>query len=100
MVAGTPRPQDFAGASHLLGAEGVAWSQTQFVRDVQQRGKAVIDARGSSSAASAAEAIVQHTQDWLLGSGGRVVSMGASGHHWRARHARGGIITGRLEGGG
>lgn len=47
-----------------------------FVTGVQRRGQAVIDARGASSAASAAEAITQHVQDWLLGSRGAWVSMG------------------------
>jgi len=46
-----------------------------FVATVQQRGKAIIDARGLSSAASAANACLDHVRDWLCGSGGRIVSM-------------------------
>jgi malate dehydrogenase len=42
---------------------------------VQQRGAAVIEARGASSAASAANAAIDHMHDWALGSDG-VVSMG------------------------
>lgn len=79
MVSGVPRPQDCSGAAHLLGEAGVLWSQSTFVEDIQQRGKAVIDARGMSSAASAAEAILQHTRDWLLGSDGKILSMGEGG---------------------
>lgn len=52
-----------------------AWLRGEFVSFVQQRGKAVIDARGASSAASAANAIIEHTYDWLCGSGGATVSM-------------------------
>jgi malate dehydrogenase len=43
---------------------------------VQQRGAAIIKARGLSSAASAASAAVDHMRDWALGSDGRWVSMG------------------------
>ena len=71
------RPQDSVGVPGALGAAGdAAWLHGDFVTAVQQRGKEVIDARGASSAASAAEAIVAHTRDWLLGSGGVINSMG------------------------
>ena len=63
-------------APSLLGPDGAAWLRDGFVHDVQNRGKAVIDKRGASSAASAAEAIVAHVRDWVLGSDGFVVSMG------------------------
>ena len=43
---------------------------------VQQRGAAIIKARGASSAASAASAAVDHMRDWALGSNGQWVSMG------------------------
>jgi len=52
------------------------WLQNDFVTTVQQRGAAVIKARGASSAFSAANAIVDHMRDWALGSGDRWVSMG------------------------
>jgi len=45
-----------------------AWINETFVPTVQQRGAAVIAARGASSAASAAAAIVDHVHDWALGS--------------------------------
>jgi len=39
-----------------------------FIKTVQQRGKAIIDARGASSAASAANAALEHVRDWFLGT--------------------------------
>jgi malate dehydrogenase len=45
---------------------------------VAQRGSAIIEARGASSAASAANAALDHMRDWLLGSNGQWVSMGVS----------------------
>jgi malate dehydrogenase len=45
---------------------------------VAQRGTAIIEARGASSAASAANAALDHMRDWLLGSNGEWVSMGVS----------------------
>ncbi len=47
-----------------------------FIPTVQQRGAAIIKARGASSAASAASAAVDHMRSWALGSGGQWVSMG------------------------
>jgi len=45
-----------------------AWLEKDFIPTVQKRGAAIIEARGSSSAASAAVATVAHTRDWLSGS--------------------------------
>ncbi|MBJ7243709.1 MAG: malate dehydrogenase, partial [Solirubrobacteraceae bacterium] len=45
-----------------------AWVEDQFISRVQQRGAEVIEARGSSSAASAANAAIDHMHDWVLGS--------------------------------
>jgi malate dehydrogenase len=53
-----------------------AWYKNDFIPTVQQRGAAIIKARGASSAASAASAAVDHMRDWVLGSNGRWVSMG------------------------
>ncbi len=54
-----------------------AWVEDEFISRVQQRGAEVIDARGSSSAASAANAAIDHMHDWILGSAeGDYVSMG------------------------
>jgi malate dehydrogenase len=52
------------------------WNVNYFIPTVQQRGAAIIKARGASSAASAASAAVDHMRDWALGSNGRWVSMG------------------------
>jgi malate dehydrogenase len=51
------------------------WIETDFIPTVQQRGAAIIEARGLSSAASAANAAIDHMRDWALGAAG-VVSMG------------------------
>ena len=51
------------------------WIEAIFIPTVQQRGAAIIEARGLSSAASAANAAIDHMRDWALGSA-EVVSMG------------------------
>lgn len=51
------------------------WYVNDFIPTVQQRGAAIIKARGASSAASAASAAVDHMRDWVLGTDGRWVSM-------------------------
>jgi malate dehydrogenase len=45
-----------------------AWLEGEFIPTVQQRGAAVIKARGASSAASAANAAIDHMRDWALGT--------------------------------
>ncbi|MDH3728614.1 MAG: malate dehydrogenase, partial [Myxococcales bacterium] len=45
-----------------------SWIEDDFIPTVQQRGKAIIDARGLSSAASAANAAIDHIHDWALGT--------------------------------
>jgi malate dehydrogenase len=45
-----------------------AWVEEEFIPVVQQRGAAIIKARGASSAASAASAAIDHMRDWVLGS--------------------------------
>ncbi len=52
------------------------WYVKTFIPTVQQRGAAIIKARGASSAASAASAAVDHMRSWALGSSGKWVSMG------------------------
>lgn len=52
------------------------WYVNDFIPTVQQRGAAIIKARGASSAASAASAAIDHMRDWALGSDGKWVSMG------------------------
>jgi len=54
-----------------------AWLETTFIPTVQKRGAAIIDARGLSSAASAANAAIDHVRDWVHGSrDGDWVTMG------------------------
>jgi malate dehydrogenase len=58
----------------LIGDE--KWYRETFVPTVAQRGTAVLNARGASSAASAANAAIDHLRDWFSGTNGRWVSMG------------------------
>jgi len=54
-----------------------AWYESEFIPTVQQRGAAIIAARGASSAASAANAAIAHMRSWALGTTeGDWVSMG------------------------
>ena len=53
-----------------------SWTLNEFIPTVQQRGAAIIKARGLSSAASAANAAIEHLRDWVLGTNGKIVSMG------------------------
>ncbi len=52
-----------------------AWYKETFIPTVQQRGAAIIKARGASSAASAASAAIDHMRSWALGTNGEIVSM-------------------------
>jgi malate dehydrogenase len=61
-------------AAEVVGDQ--AWLEDAFIPTVQQRGAAVIKARGLSSAASAANAAIDHMRDWVTGTpGGDWVSM-------------------------
>jgi len=53
-----------------------AWNKDTFLPTVGKRGAAIIAARGLSSAASAANAAIDHMRDWALGSNGKWVTMG------------------------
>ena len=66
-----------------IGGKGVkdmindqVWNADVFLPTVGKRGAAIIDARGLSSAASAANAAIDHMRDWALGSNGKWVTMG------------------------
>jgi malate dehydrogenase len=64
-------------AAEVVGDQ--AWIQDDFIPTVQQRGAAIIEARGLSSAASAANAAIDHMHDWVLGTPeGDWVSMAVS----------------------
>jgi malate dehydrogenase len=52
------------------------WNRNTFMPKVGKRGAAIIEARGLSSAASAANAAIDHVHDWVHGTGGRWVTMG------------------------
>jgi malate dehydrogenase len=58
-VNGNPAPQ-------AVGDQG--WVQDEFIPTVQKRGAAIIEARGASSAASAANAAIEHVHDWVKGT--------------------------------
>jgi malate dehydrogenase len=59
----------FATARSAVGAVGdQAWYESEFIPTVAQRGAAVIKARGLSSAASAANAAIDHVRSWALGT--------------------------------
>ena len=53
-----------------------AWNRDVFLPTVGKRGAAIIEARGLSSAASAANAAIDHMRDWALGTAGQWVTMG------------------------
>nr|Q9ZF99.3 RecName: Full=Malate dehydrogenase [Aquaspirillum arcticum]AAD13225.1 malate dehydrogenase [Aquaspirillum arcticum]1B8P_A Chain A, PROTEIN (MALATE DEHYDROGENASE) [Aquaspirillum arcticum]1B8U_A Chain A, PROTEIN (MALATE DEHYDROGENASE) [Aquaspirillum arcticum]1B8V_A Chain A, PROTEIN (MALATE DEHYDROGENASE) [Aquaspirillum arcticum] len=53
-----------------------AWNRDTFLPTVGKRGAAIIDARGVSSAASAANAAIDHIHDWVLGTAGKWTTMG------------------------
>ncbi len=56
------------GANAAEVVDDQAWLEGDFIPTVQKRGAAIIEARGSSSAASAANATVDHARDWVLGT--------------------------------
>jgi malate dehydrogenase len=65
---------DGQNAAERIGDQ--AWLEQDFIPTVQQRGAAIIEARGSSSAASAASAAIDHVRDWVRGTPeGQWVSM-------------------------
>lgn len=53
-----------------------AWNRDVFIPTVGKRGAAIIEARGLSSAASAANAAIDHIRDWVMGTDGKWVTMG------------------------
>jgi malate dehydrogenase len=66
-----------SGSSAWDAVDDEAWIADEFIPRVAKRGAAIIDARGASSAASAANAAIDHVHDWVLGTpDGDWVSMG------------------------
>jgi len=66
-IAGQPAPKT---------VNDETWYRDTFIPTVGKRGAAIIEARGLSSAASAANAAIDHVRDWLLGTNGKWVTMG------------------------
>jgi malate dehydrogenase len=58
------------------------WNRDTFLPTVGKRGAAIIAARGLSSAASAANAAIDHMRDWALGTNGKWVTMGIPSDGW------------------
>jgi len=65
---------DGAGVKDMI--NDPVWNKDVFLPTVGKRGAAIIEARGLSSAASAANAAIDHMHDWALGSNGKWVTMG------------------------
>jgi malate dehydrogenase len=57
-----------AGENAAAKIDDQAWLESDFIPTVQKRGAAIIDARGASSAASAASAAINHVHDWVRGT--------------------------------
>ena len=68
--------QSTAKLAGLGTPDGDKWNKETFIPTVGKRGAAIIDARGLSSAASAANAAIDHMHDWWLGTKGEWVTMG------------------------
>ena len=64
------------GASAPTQINDEEWYRNTFIPTVGKRGAAIIEARGLSSAASAANAAIDHVRDWVLGTNGKWVTMG------------------------
>ncbi len=64
------------GEQAASAVDDLEWIEQNFLPGVGKRGAAVLEARGASSAASAASAAIDHMSDWVKGSDGEWVSMG------------------------
>ncbi|MBK6907127.1 MAG: malate dehydrogenase [Rhodocyclaceae bacterium] len=64
------------GKAALEAINDEAWYRNDYIPKVGKRGAAIIEARGASSAASAANAAIDHMRDWALGTNGKWVTMG------------------------
>ena len=71
---------DGASVKDMIGDQ--EWNANVFLPTVGKRGAAIIEARGLSSAASAASAAIDHMRDWALGTGGEWVTMGVPSQGW------------------
>lgn len=64
------------GQQAAAAVDDQVWIEEDFLPNVGKRGAAIIEARGASSAASAANAAIDHVRDWVSGTDGGWVSMG------------------------
>jgi malate dehydrogenase len=64
------------GQQAAAAVDDQTWIEEDFLPNVGKRGAAIIEARGASSAASAANAAIDHVHDWVSGTDGGWVSMG------------------------
>ncbi|HEV7754175.1 MAG TPA: malate dehydrogenase [Baekduia sp.] len=60
------------GRPAVEAVDDMAWYENEYLPNVGKRGAAIIEARGASSAASAANAAIDHVHDWVLGADGLV----------------------------
>ena len=69
-----PRPlqREGEGQGAVEVVDDMAWYENEYLPNVGKRGAAIIEARGASSAASAANAAIDHVHDWVLGADGLV----------------------------
>ncbi len=73
-------PIDGPSGKYMIDDED--WTRTTYMPTVGKRGAAGIEARGLSSAASAANAAIDHMRDWALGTNGKWVTMGVPSQGW------------------
>jgi len=73
-------PSDGASVKDMINDQ--VWNKDVFLPTVGKRGAAIIEARGLSSAASAANAAIDHMRDWALGTKGEWVTMGIPSQGW------------------
>eukprot|EP00658_Telonema_sp_P-2_P036727 TRINITY_DN26503_c0_g1_i3.p1 TRINITY_DN26503_c0_g1~~TRINITY_DN26503_c0_g1_i3.p1 ORF type:complete len:157 (+),score=56.83 TRINITY_DN26503_c0_g1_i3:144-614(+) len=90
-VWGNHSPTMYADYSYATTTEGASvkdaindatWFENDFLPTVGKRGAAIIEARGLSSAASAANAAIGHMRDWAIGTDGSWVTMGVPSKGW------------------
>lgn len=78
-IKGVPAMHALSQANE--GADMKAWYTGEFIPTIQQRGAAIIKARGASSAASAANACLMHAREWELGSAGTSMAVPSNGEY-------------------
>src|SRR5215208_3157857 len=64
------------GGEAAIDKVDMSWYESEYIPRIGKRGAEIIEARGASSAASAANAAIDHVRDWALGADGKWVTMG------------------------